>query len=478
MPVSRTAVVALCLSLPLALACRGTPPKSSAAADPFADLDPDELHVVVVGAGMAGLTAARVLHDAGISVEVLEARDRIGGRTWTADVGPATLDLGGAWIHGTRGSPLTDLLEAHQLTAGRFSDDADFLYDEQTDSRASWRPYVQAVDGFVDDLGRLRRSLGPEASVADGAQEWLDDEGWTGLDRRIGRYALEQGLAGLGYAAEADELSLEWFWEESSYGGGDHLIDGGYGVLVDILGDDLAITTDAAVSAVAWDEQGVTLTSAAGTHTATHAVITVPLGVLKAGTIAFSPGLPADKSAAIARLDMGALEKVVFVYEERWWGEDGGASFISADEDGAWAWFADLSDHTGAPTLVAFTGGDFSRSSRAEPDDAVLVEDAELAMALAYGRTPPAPVATAVTRWTTDPFALGSYSFVPVGGAWSDMRALAEPVDGRLLFAGEATIPEHHATVHGAVLSGVREAVRLGVDPIQTPGLVGWEGLR
>jgi monoamine oxidase len=393
-------------------------------------------------------------------------------------VGPATLDLGGAWVHGTRGSPITDLAEAHDLELARFVDDDDFLYDERSDARVAWRAYTQAMTGFVDELERLRTTLGSEASLADGAQRWLDEAGWTGLDRRVGRYALEQGFGDLEYAGAAEDISLEWVWEESGYGGGDHLIDGGYAELVDILADDLAITTDAEVSAVDWDEQGVTLTSAAGTHTATHAVITVPLGVLKAEHIAFSPGLPADKLAAIERLDMGTMEKVVFVYDERWWGDDGGASFISADEDGAWAWFADLSAHTGAPTLVAFTGGDFSRSSRDEPDDTVLVEDAGLAMALAYGQTPPEPVATAVTRWTTDPLALGSYSFVPVGAAWSDMRALAEPVDGRLLFAGEATIPEHHATVHGAILSGVREAVRLGVDPIQTPGLEGWEELR
>jgi len=166
------------------IACKPAVDKDSPAADPGT-------HVLVVGAGMAGLTAASALNEAGVSVTVLEARDRIGGRTWTDDVGPATIDLGAAWIHGVNGNPLSDLADANGVSYVRDRVNQDgFLYDEATDERGGWQVFNQAYEGLLDDLGQLRGDLGPSASLADGATAWLDDAGFTGKDRRIGRYAI------------------------------------------------------------------------------------------------------------------------------------------------------------------------------------------------------------------------------------------------------------------------------------------------
>jgi len=269
-------------------------------------------------------------------------------------------------------------------------------------------------------------------------------------------------------------MSLEWFWKGGGVSGGDHLIEGGYIELVDVLADALDIETNAAVESITVEEGGVIVETTAGTREGSHVIVTVPLGVLKAGHIAFDPPLPESKLGAIDRLDMGNMEKVVLVFDDPWWEDDGPMYFVSELEDGAWALVADMSTTAGAPTLVVFTGGTFSREVRASMTDEEVLDDAMAAMERGYGRSIPTPVATHVTQWTNDPFALGSYSYLPVGSSRDDIDELAEPVGERLMFAGEATYWLYYQTVHGALLSGLREAERLGVNRVLVPGLEDW----
>jgi len=428
--------------------------------------------VIVVGAGVSGLAAARALHEHGVEVLVLEARDRIGGRTWTEDVDGANVDLGAAWIHGHRGSPLPDLLEAHDLTYSKHNyerspvvrvEGGDQLtLGEMMSMEATARKFWRSWDELADELG-------PDASFSDGSSLFLDQRDVEGEDRGLQRFALDQTLAELDYAGPADLLSLEWLDSTREFRGPDHLPAGGYQSMIQVLAEGVPIQTGEPVLAINWTEAVVRVETAAEVYTASHVVVTVPLGVLQAESILFEPPLPADKIEAIDRLDMGNLEKVVLRYDESWWREDGTAFLFIAEEEGRFPGCIDMEAEP--PTLVCLYGGRFARTAQDTMDDETIVAGVLAHLTETLDREIPAPSTTLVTRWRDDPWSRGSYSYIPVGASPADFDAIAEPIGGRVLFGGEHTITETYQTVHGALLSGLREARRLGVDEIRIPGL-------
>ncbi len=432
--------------------------------------------ILVVGAGMAGLTAAHALAESGYDVTVLEARDRVGGRTWTSDVGDATLDLGGAWIHGPESNPIASLADHFGIGYARDQTGYDIVFDEASDSDLGTdgsHALDQAYDGFIGALPQLRSALGSDASVADGRDRYLSDHALTGVDARVAQYAIDQWLVEIEYAGPVDQQSLDWIWEEGETTGGDYFLTGGYVGLVDALAEGLDIRTEAPVSAIASTDDGVSVTAAGAIYEGSAVIVTVPLGVLKAGAIAFDPPLSAAKQAAIERMEMGNLEKVVLTFDERWWGQ-GGGWFIDAEASGRFPMVVDATDGAGTPTLVLLYGGRYSRSIQASSTDDTIVAEALTVLGEMYAAAPPTPAATLVTRWTTDPYAYGSYSYLPVGASDADVAALAAPEGDTVLFAGEATYWEYYQTVHGAILSGVREAERLGVPAGSVEGLEDW----
>ena len=182
-------------------------------------------------------------------------------------------------------------------------------------------------------------------------------------------------------------------------------------------------------------------------------IITVPLGVLKAGSIQFLPALPDAKSTAIARLGMGALSKTCLRFESQFWPDDAELIDIvpSASRRGQWVESLSLTGLVDVPALMMFNAGKFARAVETMTD-AEVIASASSALTPAFPELS-APTGLLRSAWSVDPFALGSYSFIGVGASLADRDALAAP-EGRRVFAGEACSRDHAGTVHGAYASG------------------------
>ncbi|KIZ00096.1 hypothetical protein MNEG_7863 [Monoraphidium neglectum] len=199
------------------------------------------------------------------------------------------------------------------------------------------------------------------------------------------------------------------------------------------------------------------VTTAGKSYKATFAVVTLPLGVLKAGAVKFTPPLPADKTGAINRLAMGTLNKVILSLPAA--AKLPSVNWISriplASDKGRWREFFSLKKATGRPVVVAFVAGKAALFPASDTDKS-LGEQALAALRGILGgpANVPAPDQVIVTRWHADPFSLGSYSYSPAGADGTEREQLAAQVSNRLYFAGEATSEEAPSTVHGAYLTG------------------------
>lgn len=423
--------------------------------------------VVVVGAGVAGLTAAQALQRAGHRVVVLEGRDRIGGRTFTSRVGPAAVDLGAAWIHGPEDNPVA-LLAQRNGVAYRPQDLTPDLFFDAVEGGVVpldqlGEPFELAI-GFEEDGVELSAELGAGASVTEALDSYFADVTATpGVERRA-RFIAASLVEEIGGPLDRVSFDSLVHGEYVELDGGDQVLDGGYATIVELLADGLEVRTSMTVTAIDTTGDVAVVTVDGEDVEARRVIVTVPLGVLKAGTISFEPPLPERTTAAIERLGMGSYEKVVFVFDERFWTDEfqvGIAHLSDASEGLEFPTFFDMTEFAGAPTLVCLYSGAFAVRAQQGPLESITA--ACLGVLREVLGEVPAPVASHATSWTDDPFSLGSYSYYTVESGPDDTRALAEPPDGLLAFAGEATSVEAYQTVHGAFASGLREARR--IDP-------------
>jgi polyamine oxidase len=435
--------------------------------------------VIVIGAGFSGLVVANAMQAAGVPVVVVEGRNRLGGRTSTEMIGGVPLDLGAAWVHGSIGNPVATwaaqvgvALTPFDLADGNLSGYDPLRPPDGSIPTATALAAFGAAQDFLFELDALRLALGPSASVQDGITLHLNNEGLTGDDRRLVEFLIQSALVELDYAGAAADISLTEYFEDLEFSGSDVIPVGGYKTLIDALNSQLDIRLNETVTDIAYGSSNVTVTTTSDVHVGSHVVVTVPLGVLKAGAIAFSPALPAAKTAAIAALDMGNLERVFLQFPTAFWQGVVPARenffYVSNVTQGEYPFFSDWTAvKGGVPTLMCGLAGDFGAAMTGLSESAITARIVAILGEIFPGvlladRT---PTQVAITDWTGDPFARGSYSFIPVGASAFDMDDLAAPVGGRVLFAGEATQSDYYASVHGAMLSGIRESKRLLSQP-------------
>jgi monoamine oxidase len=422
----------------------------------------NQTEVIVIGAGASGLAAARTLHDKGKKVIVLEARNRLGGRVWSDRSWPdVALDMGASWIHGVEGNPLAALAETYKLKTVSTDEDSAVLYNTDG-TKLSDRKFDEIESMFDKVLSRLEelRAEYEEADEDDiSLQAALDkllmdmdlsDEELKQLNYEV-NVTIEHE-----YAADVAKLSMYYWDADEGFAGDDVLFPNGYDQIMQNLAADLTVRLEHVVSEIAYDDKGVTVTTAQGVFTAEQVVVTLPVGILQRGSVRFSPSLPEEKQTAIGRLGMGVLNKLYLRFDEIFWDEEDWIGYIPANK-GEWSDYVNIAKVVQKPILLCFNAGVYGAQIEAFSDEKI-VDAAMQTLRTIYGPEIPDPTDWLISRWISDPFAGGSYSYRAVGATSEDHDALAKPVAGRLLFAGEATSHEESATVHGAYLSGLRAA--------------------
>ena len=410
--------------------------------------DSTQYDVVVIGAGMAGLAAARAIAEAGYRVVVLEARQRIGGRIRTVRDGEAVVELGAEFVHG-RPPELWALIEEAGLET--YERTGDFLH-RGADGLAPMSDW----NDEDDPLEKLKDFPGPDCSFV----EYLRQSGVNAEDARQHLGYVEGFNAADANEVSAMALGRQQRAEDAIDGDRSWRLRDGYIRLPEFLRERIEaaggeLVVGAAVSEVRWSDNGSSATRADGRDwQARKVVVSVPLGVLQSHAIRFKPQIPVITEAA-NRLRMGHACRFTMVFAERLWPE--GMSFLLTPEllPGIW-WTArpeeshSLTGWVGGPRSLALVG--------LEPE--VIRAAAIPAVALALERSQE-EVRAALTGfhthdWDHDPWSCGAYTWVPVGGLDASL-ALCEPVAETLFFAGEHTdTTGHWGTVHAALRSGLR----------------------
>jgi monoamine oxidase len=407
--------------------------------------------VIIVGAGIAGLAAARALAEAGKQVLVLEARDRIGGRLLTVHAGgeQTPIELGAEFVHG-RPPELLALLDEAALdyyeiggTPWRYA--YGVLRPAGTDDWAAFSlldELEQEEDQTFDEFLATRR---PPEAVARRVRQYV--EGFNAADAsRIGTLALAR--------QQAAEKAIEG---DSSY-----RLSRGYSRLADYLceqaqaaGAQLLLETP--VERVEWRPGQVAVTAAGKQFAARSSVITLPLGVLQARVVQFAPE-PVAALEAAGKLASGTVQRIVLRFRSRFWETAAPQlQFLFTGNELPSTWWT-TAPHP-SPLLVGWLGGPRALAL-SSPDELLrtALRSLERIFSLAVGALDQELIDWHLHDWQQDKWSQGAYSYALKGGSQAP-DALAIPVEGTLFFAGEHTDTTRHlGTVHGALRSGLRAA--------------------
>jgi len=431
--------------------------------------------VLIIGAGVAGLSAAVQLAHAGMQVLILEARDRLGGRIFTQH-DPATraaVELGAEFIHG-RPCEIWDLLRQHNLQAREVVGE-DWCARDGELCTCDFFPEVDEILEKMDDRAPDQSFLDFLASCCPTPKQ-QESKRWA-LGYISGFHAADPGLISVHSLAKGMRADEEIDAERA------FRIPGGYELLVEWLRKELldagvTIQLSATVESVTWKRGSVEVKGQCETYTASHLLVALPLALLQAppelrGAVRFSPELPAGKQDALGRLAMGKVIRVTLCFRERFWdslrARSGSESktladmrFLFSQDEWFPTWWTTMPQKL--PIITGWAPSRCAEKLSGRPEDFVAeqaVQSLSRLLNVRKGEIESLLESVYWHDWQSDPLSRGAYSYVKLGGDAAQQQ-LAAPVENTLFFAGEVTdFTGHHGTVHGAIASGHRAAAEI-----------------
>ena len=411
---------------------------------------PTNPDVVVVGAGAAGLAAANELIAQGVSVIVVEARNRVGGLAWTeTQTFGVPFDHGCSWIQKADSNPLKPMADDWGYTT-LFHDDAEeILYmGQRTASNEEEAQFEQAWQGLLQAIsraGRKRQDISA-ASVSPRELPWIAAaEAWMG--------PMDMGM-------DLEDFSCADWWSmedlEPNY-----MIKEGFGTLLSQFGQALPVKLNSPVSIIRWGNEGVSVETDSGTLRAKACIVTVSTGVLGSGSIRFDPALPDWKQEAIASIPMGLLAKIPLQFKGTRFGLPANSwlTYYTEAREACfflcWPFDFDL--------MIGWVGGSFGWELTGAGTQAAIDFGLQELRKMFGSEVDKHFVKGTFTEWGEDPWSLGAYASAQPGAA--HQRAfLSKPIDDKLFFAGEACAGGLAQTCGGAFLSG--QFAARGVAPL------------
>ena len=400
--------------------------------------------VLVIGAGGAGLTAARELTAQGVSVLVLEARDRIGGRAFTENSLGIAWDRGCSWLHSSNVNPWMDYARQNGF---EILEDAypRHVYDGARRMEESETAGFRAVTGRMDrELGRAgSRGLDIPAEAAF-TQETLADP-WYAL-------AMDDLTAWEGVEPSNFSALDSWQYDED---GADFVIPRGYGTLLAHYAKSVDVSLNTPVTRIRWDGRGVAADTGAGLVNARVAVVALPSAVVAEGAVVFTPHLPAEVLQAHHDLPLGILDKIALRFKKNVFPSEATEALQMKRDDGRGLNY--LTRHWDSNVCIGFAAGRLARELEGAGEAAAIAHAVDELTAMLGGDVRKQFDKGVATAWAADPFARGAYSHC-VPGRYGARSILTRPVGDRIVFAGEHTEQAAYGTLHGAHLSGIRAA--------------------
>lgn len=400
--------------------------------------------VVIVGAGAAGLSAARTLMNAGLTVAVLEASDRVGGRAHTdTRVFGVPFDVGAHWLHYGSSNPYLKYAQNNGYTTSlapekyRLFIDSQEMTDSQIDS--FWDTYAN-VHRKLGQAGKRRLDISAQDAISGMQGAWIDTAKFM-----IGPWSMGKEFS--------DFSALDW-WESTD--GEDYICKEGYGTLIANQAAGIPVSLNSAVSKIDWSGTNISIETTEGGLTCEAVIVTVSTGALASSSIRFVPELPVSKQESFQKISMGAYEHIAIQFKEDFFelGPDGYVIFqMGAGGQG----FGTLTNASGTGLAYCDVGGTWARELvRESPQYRISYAVDELKKAFG-SKVERNFLKGYATSWADNPWTYGSFASAEPG-AHHLRRELRNSVADRIFFAGEACHRSQWATVGGAYLSGIEAA--------------------